>query len=406
MSKRSNKRILQRVKLITIICAIILFIEVCFVLYSIFFKNKESLYFDGINSIINNNSSYVTVGSNNDNDNHYEKAKLTKYSKKKEKVYEKLYNSGYNSAFFGVTFDEESIVAVGSYEKELEDHNNSVREALMVKYDDTGEVVFSRDFSVLDNSKFTSIVKVTDGYLITGQSVYMNTKVGSREGGAILVKYDFDGNLLWSKTYGSSKNAIFNDLLVINDSVYVVGTDDNYLGIICKYDLNGNLVSYNDFKSTDEIGFSGIISTNDKIYISGAERVGKNKTNAMIVEYDYDCNYIRQVSYKPDGSARYNKLMLDKDNNIIAIGIKTSTKKTTSKTASDVNYDGIIGKYSNDLKEVKVVSYGDERDDYFTDVILVNKDYLIVGYSSYEDGSYLSKFIRYSNALKVLEVDS
>ena len=406
MSKRSNKRILQRVKLITIICAIILFIEVCFVLYSIFFKNKESLYFDGINSIINNNSYYVTVGSNNDNDNHYEKAKLTKYSKKKEKVYEKLYNSGYNSAFFGVTFDEESIVAVGSYEKELEDHNNSIRKALLVKYDEAGEVIFSRDFEILDNSKFTSIVKVDDGYLVTGQSVYMNTKVGTKEGGAVLVKYDYDGNMLWYKTYGNSKNAIFNDLLIINDSIYVVGTNDNNLGILCKYDLAGNLIGYSDYKYTDDKGFSGIINVNDKLYISGSTRVGNNLTNAMIAVYDLDCNYQNQVVYNGEGATRYNKLIVDRDNNIIGIGIKTTNKESSSRTANNVNYDGIIGKYTNDLKEVTVETYGDDRDDYFTDVILVDNSYLVVGYSSYEDGSYLSKFIRYSDALKVLEVES
>ena len=52
------------------------------------------------------------------------------------------------------------------------------------------------------------------------------------------------------------------------------------------------------------------------------------------------------------------------------------------------------------------MTYGDERDDYFTDVQYVDGSYLVVGYSSYEDGSYLSKFIRYSNALKVLGVET
>ena len=406
MKKSKKKKMLKQARFITIICAIILFIEIGFVLYSIFFKHKESLYFDGTNAVISNEQYYVTVGSNNDNVNYYEKAKISKYDKKKNKTFEKLYSIGYNSAFFGVTFDDSSIVAVGSYEKEKEDYNNSVRKALIVKYDSAGDIEFARDFELLDNSKFTSIVKVDDGYLVTGQSVYMNTKVGSKKGGAILVKYDTEGNLLWNKSYGSSKSAVFNDLLVINDSIYTVGTDTNYVGIICKYDLDGNLITYNDFKSTDEVGFSGIITLNDKIYISGAERVGKNKTNGMIVEYDYDCTYQKQVSYKPDESARYNKLLVDSDNNIVAIGIKTSNKKTNSRTVSDINYDGIIGKYNEDLKEIAVTSYGDDRDDYFTDVILANNDYLVVGYSSYEDGSYLSKFIRYSGALKVLEVNS
>ena len=43
--------------------------------------------------------------------------------------------------------------------------------------------------------------------------------------------------------------------------------------------------------------------------------------------------------------------------------------------------------------------------DFFTDIILDDYNYLVIGYSSYEDSSYLSKFINYSSALKVLEVE-
>ena len=94
-------------------------------------------------------------------------------------------------------------------------------------------------------------------------------------------------------------------------------------------------------------------------------------------------------------------------NNLVIKGIaEAKQKEGNNKTADTFNYDGIIGKYDLDLKQIEVVTYGDERDDYFTDIQYVNGQYLVVGYSSYEDGSYLSKFIRYSEALKVLAVES
>lgn len=398
------KKNFKRLKTIIIVCIIILVIELLTILYSVFIRNKESLYFDGINSVVSNNSYYVTVGSNNDNDKHYEKAKVTKYNENKEKTLEKLYNIGYNSAFFGVTLDEDNIVAVGSYEKTKKDHNNLVRRALIVKYDSLGEIIFEKEFSLLDNSKFTSITSVSDGYLVTGQSIYKNTKVGNKKGGALLVKYDKDGKLLWSKTYGSSKTSVFNDLIIVDNYIYTVGMDKDYKGVLCKYDLKGDLITYNDYKYTDEIGFSGIVNIDNSIYISGSNRKNDKVTNAMIVEYNLDCEYQKQVIYSDTGITRYNKLIKDEHNNLIAIGIKMTNKNTKSKTADNINYDGVVGKYKSNLEEIKVVNYGDDRDDYFTDIKIINKEYLIVGYSSYEDGSYLSKFIRYSDALKVLEV--
>ncbi len=401
-----NKRRIKQLKVISIFCVLILLAEIIYVSYSLFYKNKESLYFDGMNAIVSNDSFYVAVGSNNDNVHSYEKAKLSKYNRNRVKNFEKLYNVGYNSAFFGVAMDEEYIIAVGSYEKNEEDHEESVRRALIVKYDKDGNVLFESDFKILDNSKFTSVVVVEDGYIVTGQTIYKTTRVGSKEGGALLVKYDKDGNLVWSTTYGNNKSATFNDLLVYNGYIYTVGTHENHIGIICKYDLNGGFITYNDYLYTDDIGFSGIVELNNYLYVSGSNRDGKQSANAMIVQYDLDCTYIGQAAYEAEGSVRYNKLITDSNNYLIAIGIAATQKKSNNRSADTFNYDGLIAKYDSSLKEIEVVMYGDERDDYFTDIILDHNQYLVVGYSSYEDGSYLSKFIRYSDALKVLGVES
>ena len=185
-----NSKLLRRVKFITGIFIFLLVLEVFYVIYSLFINNTVNLYFDSINAIDSNSSYYITVGSNNNNDNYYEKAKLTKYNKKREKIDEKLFNVGYNSVFFGVTIDNDSIIAVGSYEKNKDDHNNSIRRGIIVKYDENGEEEFFDELSLLDNSKYTNVVNVEDGYIVSGQSVYKSTKIGNKSGGAILSKYD------------------------------------------------------------------------------------------------------------------------------------------------------------------------------------------------------------------------
>ena len=160
-----------------------------------------------------------------------------------------------------------------------------------------------------------------------------------------------------------------------------------------------------DYKSTDNTGFSGIVNIGDKIYVSGANMQENDLTDAMIVMYDTNCNYLKQVTYDAKGTERFNKLVLDDNNNIVAIGTLYTARKNNHNTVDEYDYDGIIAKYNSNLEKLDDVRYGDERDDFFTDVIFIHNKYIIVGYSSYEDGSYMSKFISYSKAFKVLEVE-
>ena len=399
-----NRKRVKELKIISFVCIIILIFELIYVGYHFLYKSEESVYFEGVNAFVSSKDYYVSVGSNNDNDNHYEKAKVSMYNDKREKNYEKLYNVGYNSSFFGVAIDEDDYVAVGSYEKTADDHNDSIRRALIVKYDSLGNVIFEQDFGILDNSKFTSIVVSGDYYYVTGQSIYRNTRIGSKQGGAILAKYSKDGELIWYQSYGSSKSSIFNDLIVTDRGIYAVGTDDNYLGVIVQYDIDGNFITYNDYKTTDSLGFSGIVATDQFIYISGALRRENDNTDAMIVRYNYSCVYIDQVVYTGDGLERFNKVIVDDQDHIVAIGTMATAQKAGGIT--EYNYDGLIAKYDLDLKYIDSVSYGADRDDYFTDILLDDGNYIVAGYSFYDDGSYMSKFIRYSKALKVLGVDS
>ena len=400
-----NRKIMKVIKVTTLVCFLFLIIELIYIGYNLLYNSKKSIYFDGINSIVSRDNYYVTVGSNNDNDNYYEKAKITLYNNKKIKTFEKLYNVGFNSTFLGVETDnDDNIIAVGNVEKTETDHNKSIRKALIVKYDKDGNLIFDKEFSKLDNSKFTDIVIYEDNYYVIGQSVYSNTKIGNKDGGALINKYDKNGELIWSKTFGNSKNAIYNDILIKDNYLYVVGTDD-YYGLFNKYDLDGNFIFNGSIDMLTGYELNSIIELNNNIYISGSCKVDNNDTDAVIVQFDLDGNYINNTLYHGKSFDKFNRIIRDKNDNIIAIGVMSTNRNNKSDTIDEYDYDGIIGKYKSNLEKVDVVNYGDENDDFFTDVILDDNNYLVVGYSSYEDGSYLSKFINYSSALKVLEVE-
>ena len=406
MKKRTGKRkqfekrkkILRVMNFIIFLFIAILVIEIGYGVYSKYYKDDGNVYFDGINAIINIDDGYASVGSNNNNDNYYERAKFTIYNSKREKEIEKIYNKGYNSAFFDLcSTNDDGYVVVGSYEVNQSEHKRLVREAIIIKYDNNGEVVFENKYKILDNSKFTSVIAVEDGYIAVGQSVYGNTKVGNdSKGGAVIVKYNLDGKKIWEKSFGNSKSAVYNDIIAYDGYLYVVGKNDNRLGVINKYDLNGNIVTSNDYKYTDALGFTGIVEMNGYLYVSTGKRITTSDTDAMIVKYDTDLTYIKEESYNGGSVERFNKIIKDSKEHIILIGVSSISDNNS------VNNDGLIAKYNADLEKIAVVSYGDEKYDYFNDIINDESNYLVVGYSSSEDDSFYSKFIKYSDALKVL----
>lgn len=402
-----EKKIFKLLKFITIVCVTILIIELVYICYLL--KGK-SIYFDSINSVININKGYITVGSNN-NDQYFEKAKITKYNSKKEKTFETLYNKGYNGVFFDVIWDEDgNFVAVGSYEKDEDEHENGVRSGLIVKYDKDGNLIYEDDFQILGNSKFTSVVAVEDGYIVTGQSVYQDMIVGlSEDGGAFVIKYNKELRLEWKNNLGDSKAAIYNDVVVYDDYIYAVGKSDSTVGVISKYDIDGELIETSNYEYTDNLGFTGVVYSNNNLYVSTAKKVedsDNNDTNAVIIKYNLKLDFKEEVVYDDASFSRFNKIIVDEDDNFIVIG--TTAKLDKEKSGEGVNvftHDGLIGKYDSNLEKISVELYGDDRDDYFTDVIISDGNYLVSGYSSYEDGSYLCKFITYSDALKTLEVE-
>lgn len=405
-----NKKMKKIISFVVIFCFLIIVFDLVFFLYKRQKGQEEHNYFDSVNAFSETSSGYIGVGSNNDNDQSYEKAKLTKFSGKLKKTWEKLYNHGYNSTFYNVAVDGDAYIAVGRVERNKKEHKNKATSALIVKYNQDGDEEFSRTLHILDNSVFKNVWVVEDGYLVVGQSIYDNSTLGnSSEGGAILIKYDKNGEVLWQKNYGGNKSGLYNDLVVDGDYIYAVGKDYGRVGIISKYRLDGEYLATSTYQYTDTLGFTGIVKIDDGFVLVGAKKVNEDEfdhdIDGLVVKYNENLEKTSEVLYRGDGLERFHVVHKDDKNNLVLVGHSAILNKEKSTKEKNVyRYYGLLAKYKSDLKEVYVEQYGDGNDDYFTDVVPISNRYFVSGYSKYKKQGYFSKFLIYSDAGKMLQV--
>lgn len=354
--------------------------------FLVFYQKKEIRYLDTIDATTVVDDVIYAVGRNNDNDKELTKAKFSIYNSKQEKIYEKLYNTGYTSRFYDLLVDDEDIVIVGAYEKTKKDYKNNNSTAVILKYDEEGQLLFEKEVS---GTKFYDVFVCDDGYLAIGTSYDKNKTKG------VLVKFHTDGTLDWKKEYGT-ENTEFTAGVFYHNKIYVTGIE-NQLGVLVSFSRDGKLID-SIHEETDSFGFSSITLVADSLVLSGGKKVTEDFSQPLLVKYDLDLSYIDSAIYDSKYSGRFLKVITDDNDDLIVLASTTADKKN-----KDVHH-AYIGKYREDLTEASVVPYYNEEDDYFTDVALMQDTYLVSGYSFYSDQGYLSKFLSYSEALKVLEV--
>lgn len=354
--------------------------------FLVFYQKKEIRYLDTIDATTVVDDVIYAVGRNNDNDKELTKAKFSIYNSKQEKIYEKLYNTGYTSRFYDLLVDDEDVVIVGEYEKTKKDYKNNNSIAVILKYDEEGQLLFEKEVS---DTNFYDVLACDDGYLAIGTSHDKNKTKG------VLVKFHTDGTLDWKKEYGT-ENTEFTAGVFYHNKIYVTGIE-NQSGVLVSFSRDGKLIN-SIHEETDSLGFSSITVVADSLVLSGGKKVTEDFSQPLLVKYDLDLSYIDSTIYDSKYSGRFLKVITDNNDDLVVLASTVEGKKS-----KDVHH-AYIGKYRDDLTEASVVPYYNEEDDYFTDVLLMHDTYLVSGYSFYSEQGYLSKFLSYSEALKVLEV--
>ena len=205
---------------------------------------------------------------------------------------------------------------------------NGNYDAIIVNFADNGGVIWKKNFGGSGNDRFFDIIATSDaGFVAVGRSDAASfgngdwTGVTGRGGeDAIIVKFDFDGNVIWKKNFGGSGNDIFNAVTRTSDGGFVaVGNSSpasfgngDWVGvtgrgsndaIIVKFDADGNIVWKKNFGGSDGDMFFAVTRTSDGGFVAAGYSfaasfgtgdwtgvTGRGSDDAIIVKFDASGN--------------------------------------------------------------------------------------------------------------------
>ncbi len=316
--------------------------------------------------------------------------------------------------YYGVTTAEDGYVAVGysayksfgtgDWEGE-EGHSRS--DAIIVKYDDNGNVIWKNHFhGTWGNSddKFTAVIAAEDGYVAVG------TVGGGTLSDASIVKYDLDGNQVWASSIGEDSRDEFWGVTTVNGGYVAVGSSQSRdLGhgvweglegrgaddaIAVKYDTDGNVLWKQNFGGSSFDNFYAAAEAEDGFVAAGYSYRNSfgngdwtgvtGQDSGILVKYDSD----GMVQWKQKVGGSFRSVTSTGDG-YLAVGDIYSGWLGEDEWADREGYGG------KDAIAVKTDAQGDiewkecfggSADDFFYSVAAGEDSYVAVGYS--QEGSF------------------
>ena len=254
-------------------------------------------------------------------------------------------------------------------------------DAIIVKYDHSGNVIWKKNFGGSGDDAYTWVTAVPDGVVVTGCSDPASFGTGDWTGvsgkgdlDAIIVKYDNDGNVVWKKNFGGSDGDFFVSITAVSDGVVAAGYsmpgsfgtgdwtgvsgkgDDD--AIIVKFDHDGNVVWKKHFGGSGADRYYAVTALSDGVVAVGCSAensfnngdwtgfMGKGGYDAIMVKYDNDGNMEWRKNFGGSGDDDYiwtNQIY----GGVVAMGSSSESSFGTG------DWTGIEGKGGYDATIVK-----------------------------------------------------
>lgn len=215
------------------------------------------------------------------------------------------------------------------------EQNTGFNMLLLMKVDFDGNKVWSKTYGGNGDDFGYSVIEENDGsLLVTG----MTKSSGDLNGDAWLLKVDSSGNENWRKTYGGTDIDLSRHLISTIDGYIMIGNTTSYGSgnndvFVIKVDLQGNQQWSNTFGGTGtDIGRKIINCSNDGYALIGyTDSFGEgNGFNNWLIKIDESGNLIWDKTFGGDGNDRALSGCKTSDNGFILSGFSYSNSNNLS----------------------------------------------------------------------------
>jgi len=182
------------------------------------------------------------------------------------------------------------------------------KDALLIKVNENGDIIWAHTYGGAEEDEFYSIQETVDGFIVTGKSASYSSSMFD----GYIVKIDFDGNVIWSKTYEKKVSSGEFDFITRaneGDGYIISGGYWNPLslptqGRLLKIDQDGNVLwdkSYGKLLSCDYI--PAVTNTPDDNYIiagfvgAGPLGLGLLGSDGWLLKVDNDGDILWSKQY-------------------------------------------------------------------------------------------------------------
>ncbi len=294
-----------------------------------------------------------------------------------------------------------NVFIAGGSTGSLGGENTGLRDAVIAKYDNSGNLLWTQQFGSSSSDTISSIQTDAQGNLfvtgLTNGNLVQAKQATTSD--AFIAKYDADGNQLWIQQFG--QNDIFQSFAIDVDAegnAYITGIDvkpsetqgaiDDFW--VAKYDTNGNQVWFTDgigsIQETFDESYAITVSNDGSVYTTGwtlgdLEAPGANQgiydTYISKFNNDGDLEWIRQF-----GTSDYEwgwGVDTDSVGNVYATGWTLGDLGGESAGAHDV----WLTSYSSAGEQLWLQQFGSAGSDEAFDIFIDFEDNIfLTGYTN------------------------